>query len=244
MDLHAGAFGVDTILGYIDCMPALKILCVSDHIDPLVYSNSIKQRFADVDFVLSSGDLPLTYYDFIMTGLNKPLYFVFGNHNLDKIGNFKRKYRDYSVMLNQLRLGGTDGVGATYLGGRVLNRNGVLMAGLGGSIWYNGGKNQYTNFGMFLCILRLLPRLLWNRIVHRRYLDMLLTHAPPLGVGDLGDPCHTGFRALSWFLRTFKPQYLIHGHVHLYELNAQRIHRYAETSVINAYNHYVVHLEV
>jgi hypothetical protein len=36
----------------------MKILCVADNIDPLVYSSSIKSRFREVDLVLGAGDLP------------------------------------------------------------------------------------------------------------------------------------------------------------------------------------------
>ena len=60
----------------------MKILCISDQIDPLVYSGSIKERFKDIDLVLCAGDLAMEYVDFIVTSLNKPTYFIFGNHNL------------------------------------------------------------------------------------------------------------------------------------------------------------------
>jgi predicted phosphodiesterase len=59
----------------------MKILCISDTTDPLVYSPNIAERYADVDCVISAGDLPLKYYEYILSSLNKPLYFVFGNHN-------------------------------------------------------------------------------------------------------------------------------------------------------------------
>lgn len=56
----------------------MKFLCVSDQIDPLIYSTGIKERFKDVDAVLCAGDLPLDYIDFIVSSLNKPTYFIFG----------------------------------------------------------------------------------------------------------------------------------------------------------------------
>ena len=37
----------------------MKILCVSDQIDPLIYSVNIKERYRDVDLVISAGDLPM-----------------------------------------------------------------------------------------------------------------------------------------------------------------------------------------
>jgi Icc-related predicted phosphoesterase len=43
-----------------------------------------------------------------------------------------------------------------------------------------------------------------------------------------------------WFMRRFKPRYLLHGHVHLFDLNAPRISRYYETDVINIFSSYVL----
>lgn len=218
----------------------MKLLCIADHVDPLVYSTSLKSRFADVDFVISSGDLSLEYYDFIVSSLNKPLLFVYGNHHLDDREIYRRKAE--GDVVDQGRV--YHGIGATYIEGRVVRPKGLLVAGLGGSIWYNGGENQYTDFTMFLSIVRLLPGLLWNRVTRGRFLDILVTHSPPYGVNDLPDRCHTGFRVFLWFMRTFRPRYLIHGHVHLYDRNAVREAQYGRTKVVNAYDHCIIQLEV
>jgi Icc-related predicted phosphoesterase len=217
----------------------MKVLCIADHVDPFIYSAGIKSRFKDVDFVLSAGDLALEYYDFIVSTLNKPLFFVFGNHHLDD----RNRYRHREDPLRPITVPIWQGVGATYLEGRVLRFDGLILAGLGGSIWYNGGEHQYTNFTMLLSMLRLMPAMLMHRLFHGRWLDILLTHAPPYGINDLPDPCHTGFRVFLWFMRTFRPRYLVHGHVHLYDRNAAREARYAGTTVLNAYDHVVFELE-
>jgi hypothetical protein len=44
-------------------------------------------------------------------------------------------------------------------------------------------------------------------------------------------------------MRTFRPRYLVHGHVHLYDRNAAREARYADTTVLNAYDHAVIELD-
>jgi Icc-related predicted phosphoesterase len=219
----------------------MKILCVADHIDPLVYSVQIKQRFADIDLVLSAGDLPMDYLGFIASSLNKPVGFVFGNHNLKELPTFSRASRpmlDERSMDAQIR----NHYGATYLDGRVRWVGPLLIAGLGGSMRYNDGEHQFTERQMYRRMVRLIPRLLWNRLVHGRYLDILLTHASPRGIHDKQDPCHIGFRSMLWFMRWFQPRYLLHGHIHLYDLNAQRVTRYRETQVINVYDHYVLEL--
>ena len=217
----------------------MKVLCVSDHIDPFIYSAGLKARLRDVSVVISAGDLALEYYDFIVSTLNRPLFFVFGNHHLEGWERYLRRSDPYGKTAARWE----PGVGATFLQGRVIRSKGLILAGLGGSIWYNGAENQYTNLAMFFSILRLLPGMLWNRIFRGRYLDILVTHSPPYGVNDLPDPCHTGFRVFLWFMRVFKPRYLVHGHVHLYDRNAAREARYGATTVVNAYDHVVLDVE-
>ncbi|TVR57974.1 MAG: metallophosphoesterase [Spirochaetaceae bacterium] len=222
----------------------MKILCVADHVDPIVYSAAIKQRFADVELVLSAGDLPMEYLSFIASGLNKLVIFVFGNHNLKALRIYRPDRSDpvagAAHGLNQPFLG--NAYGATYIGGKVLRTHGLLIAGLGGSIRYNNGENQFTESQMYRKIVRMVPRFVWNRIVHGRFVDIVLTHSAPRGINDRDDPCHTGFKAFLWLMKVFKPRYLLHGHVHLYDLNAVRIARYRETTVINVYDHYILEI--
>jgi hypothetical protein len=219
----------------------MRLLCIADHVDPLIYSTGLKERYGKVDLVLSAGDLTLGYYDFIVSSLNRPLYFVFGNHHVEQKGRYARGDSAFTLPDGPSRW--EDGAGATCLEGRVVRVGGLTIAGLGGSIWYNGGENQFTNFTMFLAILRLMPAMIWHRIFHGRFLDVLVTHSPPYGINDLPDPCHTGFRIFLWFMRTFKPRFLVHGHVHLYDRNAAREARYGSTTIINAYDHVVIDLE-
>ena len=116
------------------------------------------------------------------------------------------------------------------------------MAGFGGSIRYNNGSNQYTEFEMTMRILQILPKLLVNRIFRGRYLDILITHAPPRHVNDLEDPCHRGFKIFRWFLRTFKPECMVHGHIHLYNNNISRVGNCCGVPVINVFKHYLLEL--
>jgi Icc-related predicted phosphoesterase len=219
----------------------MKILCISDHIDPLVYSNSIKERFKDIDLVLSAGDLPMEYLEFIVSSLNKSLLFVFGNHNLSELPRYKNPNTLVSHKWIEDEAG--YGSGATHVGSKVKKEEGLIIAGLGGSMRYNQGDNQYTEFQMKLEILKLIPAMIFNRIFRRRFLDILLTHASPQGIHDKADPCHRGFKSFLWFMRVFKPKYLIHGHIHLYDLSDLRTTRYQDTLVVNAFSHYVIDTE-
>jgi Icc-related predicted phosphoesterase len=214
-------------------------LCISDQIDPLVYSPGIKERFSDIDFILSAGDLPLDYLDFIISTLNKPLFFVFGNHHTNDLKHYKRLINS-PFYINQSEY---MGCGAVHLGTKVKKEGASIIAGLGGSMRYNNGENQYTDFEMFFEVVKLIPRLLWNRIFHGRFLDILLTHAPPRGIHDKPDKCHWGFKTFLWFMNVFKPKYLVHGHIHLYDLSDVRCTKWKKTTIINAYSHYVINVD-
>lgn len=222
----------------------MRILCVADHIDPLVYSTQIKARFKNVDLVLGAGDLPLEYYSFIVSSLNVPLLFVFGNHNLNHLAYYQGKdMADAMRRCDDNYFRGMNATGATYMEDRNKKVQNILVAGLGGSGRYNDGEHQFTEWQMYWRIFRMIPRLLWNRLVHGRFLDILLTHAPPRGIHDKKDKCHTGFKAFISFMNWFKPKYLIHGHIHLYELNEVRRTSYKETLVVNCYDHIVLEFE-
>ena len=92
-------------------------------------------------------------------------------------------------------------------------------------------------------VWRLMPSLLMNRIRYGRYLDILITHAPPEGIHDRTDRCHQGFRAFVTFMQRFRPRYLIHGHVHVYSPNDPVETVYQDTTVLNTYGYRMLEIE-
>ena len=217
----------------------MKILCISDQYDPLIYNSFIKERFSDIDLVLCAGDLPMEYIDFIVSNLNKPTYFIFGNHNLQEYHYYHPTEGYNPQILNEIE----HSHGAEYLGFKVKKVDNLLIAGVSGSIKYNKGKNQYTDREMKAKLIKLIPRLIYNKLKYGRYLDIFLTHASPLNIHDKEDPCHKGFKCFRWFLEKFKPKYMIHGHIHLYDIQDIRVSKYVETTIINAYSHFVLDTE-
>jgi Icc-related predicted phosphoesterase len=221
----------------------MKILCVSDTTDSLIYSDTVKDRFGDIDYILAAGDLSLDYLEFIVSSLNKPLLFVFGNHNLGDFAYYSRKSNFFPshepLELNLTRYFAA-AAGATHIGGKAVREGTLLFAGLGGSMRYNNGENQFTEFEMKLEMFKLFPRLLLNKLFFGRYIDILLTHAPPFGIHDRQDRCHRGFKSFLWFMRVFKPKYLVHGHIHIYGRDEVRRTQYYSTMVVNAYSHIII----
>ncbi len=215
----------------------MKILCVADQIDPIVYSTRMKERFSDIDFVLSAGDLPMEYIGFISSMLNKPILYVAGNHDRKK-----RVPRESLPGFAPLELAPSD-AGATDIGFKLATESGLIVLGVPGSILYNGGDNQYSERAMALRLALLVPRLAWNRLVHGRAVDIILTHSPPKGIHDREDRCHRGFAALLKLIMLAKPRWFVHGHVHLYDLSDVRVSTLGETTIINAFSYWIIDTE-
>lgn len=203
----------------------LRVLAVTDEVDPRIYSTSLRERMGDVDLVISCGDLPASYLEYLTDALHRDVYYVLGNHAEELVREGQRGVPRHP-------LGGTD------LGFKVVTdtRTGVIFAGLPGSPRYSElAPVQYTEWQMTWRILRMMPRLIWNRFRHGRAMDILVTHAPPRDVGDREDPAHRGFKVMRRLIRWAKPTYHLHGHVHLYDRSQCHINTLHETEVINVY---------
>jgi|SRR5579859_1671340 len=199
----------------------MQFLTVSDEVVPLIYNLNVKQRFTDVQTVLGCGDLPFYYLEFIVTLMQVPCLYVLGNHD-------GAEQTDSGEALGEPR-------GCLSIEGRSVLHGGLILAGLGGSVRYNNDAGaQFTETEMLFRMWRLTPRLLLNRYRYGRYLDVLLTHAPPLGIHNGPDRAHRGFRTFLTFMDRFKPRYLIHGHIHRsYGFSMVTETHYQQTLVIN-----------
>jgi Icc-related predicted phosphoesterase len=101
---------------------------------------------------------------------------------------------------------------------RVVDVLGLRIAGLGGCLRYSDGPNQYSErqYGRRARLLR--ARAQWARWRMRDAgrPDVLITHAPPRGVGDAEDPPHRGVQAMHGLVAALAPAVVLHGHVHPY----------------------------
>ena len=182
-----------------------RVLSVSDEIVESLWTDRVAERYGDVDLVLAAGDLPFDYLDFLASALDRPLVFVPGNHDADLSGYTRRR----GLWLQSgfpARYPGPDG--AVNADGLVVEAAGLRIAGLGGSIRYNNGPNQWTERQQTRRAARLV------RAARRRPVDVLLTHSPPRDVGDREDPPHRGFACLHTVVERLKPTVLVHGHIH------------------------------
>ena len=197
----------------------MRILAVSDEECPALWDYYVPGRLKDYDLILSCGDLKASYLSFLVTMSSKPLLYVHGNHD----GSYEHEPPE----------------GCDCIDDRVVTYNGVRILGLGGCPWYHAGPHQYTEQQM-----RRRIRKLTRQIRRAGGVDIVVTHAPPRGVGDLDDSsAHRGFEAFLDFLDTYHPQYLLHGHVHMrYGMDQVRERTYCDTTVINTCERYVLDL--
>jgi len=206
----------------------VKILAVSDRVQEHIYSSAIRTRYQDIEMVFGCGDLPFYYLEYIVTMLTIPVLYVRGNHD-------DRPYHTSDGRVVERAEGCLD------MDGRIVHESGLLVAGIEGSMRYRpDGKCMYNNEEIAFKLARMTPHLLFNKLRYGRYLDVLITHSPPYGIHDRFDLPHTGFKSFLPFMRTFRPRYLLHGHVHHYNPSAITQTRYHDTFVINVYPHAIL----
>ena len=197
---------------------------MSDTVEPILYGGSLARYAAGVEAVVSCGDLPFEYLEYVVTFSGAPLYYVRGNHDPE---------------------GPKAPEGCIPIDGRVVDVGGVVLAGLSGSPWYSGGPNQHTERAMRRRSRALSARISLGRMRGSNPPDVLVTHSPPLGLGDREDVAHTGFEPFLRLIDRHTPTLWLHGHVHLYGPEAREgreAHR-GGTRVVNVYGHRILEVK-
>ena len=204
-----------------------KVLAVSDEVVDSLWTDQVRRH--QVDLVLAAGDLPFDYLEFLIDALDRPCAFVPGNHDADLTGYAEGRGLSLRDGLPAKWPGPAGGLNVD---GRVADVGGLRIAGLGGSIRYSDGPNQWTERQQARRARRVSRAAAWRRMRDGRGVDVLLTHSPARGVGDLEDPPHRGFDCLHDAVHRMRPKLLVHGHVHPYgkQVPDQRI---GDTLVVN-----------
>ena len=170
-----------------------------------------------IDAVISCGDLSVSYLDFVATMANAPLFYVRGNH-------------DWAYEKNP--------PGGTNLHGTVEQIGNLNVAGLEGSPAYRDGIVAFTQRQMWVQALKLEASIIMHGGV-----DILVTHTPPRGFGDLDDAAHRGFDAFNWLLERRKPAYLLHGHVHREYMRCELVRTHPSgTTLVNCSGYQVIEI--
>jgi len=208
----------------------VKILTVSDKVVDKVHSPAINQEFGDVELVIACGDLPFHYLEYIAASLNVPCFLVYGNHDLNVEHTASGPITHHPP-------------GWVDLDERCVRVKGLLLAGLEGSLRYNSdGVHQYSQDEMRGKALRMLPTLFANRLRYGRFLDILISHAPPYGIHDGPDYAHLGFSVFLTMIDRLRPRYVLHGHQHVYGTE-QTLTKRHQTQILNVYPARVIDID-
>lgn len=192
----------------------INITCVSDEEDRYLSSDIAVKRLEKTEFIISAGDLKSSYLEYLTSISNKDLFYVHGNHD-----NF------YDTNPPQ---------GCICIDDDLVIYKGIRILGLGGSYKYSDSKYQYTEQEMKKRI-----RKIKHKIRKAKGVDIIVTHAPIKGYGDMSNYAHQGFECFKDLLIKYEPKYWLYGHVHSnYDLKNQRIFSYNKTLIINVSNYY------
>ncbi len=193
----------------------MKILVIADEESKSLWDFWDKSKVADIDLILSCGDLNAEYLTFLVTMSNVDVIYIHGNHDED----YDRKPPEGCICIDD----------------KIINYRGVRIFGLGGSMKYKPGKYQFTEKQMKKRIRKSWFKLLWNNVF-----DILLTHSPAAGINDMQDLTHRGFECFNQLIAKYKPKFFIHGHVHLSYGKSKRSQTVGETTVVNAFEKYII----
>ena len=193
-----------------------NIECIADEEDSQLYSDRAPSILKDTDFIISAGDLSPRYLEYLVTVSNKPLLYIHGNHDDEMLRNPPE--------------------GCICIDDDLYIFQGIRILGLGGSFRYSNGNFQYTEVQMERRIKKLK-----RKIRKAGGVDIVVSHAPIAGYGDLPDYAHQGFECFNKLLEELKPHYWFYGHVHLnYGQAMNRLHSYKKTMIVNVYDRYSV----
>lgn len=199
-----------------------RLLLLADYVHPAIYRAGFPQGLPPVDAVLAAGDVPGYYLEFLATRLTVPVIYVHGNHQNESVNEGDGRIPPRGVIAAH---------------GRVVEEAGLKVAGWGGVPRYRqNGHGQYSaheaRWG--------LRKLAWSA---RRGVDVLLTHAPPLGPHAGSDHAHRGCPELNHFMARRRPALVIHGHIHEYEgRKLDYTDGASGARVVNAYGYRLVDL--
>ena len=196
----------------------MKILILSDVESKYLWDYFEKEKLEGIDLILSCGDLKPQYLSFLASFTTAPVLYVRGNHD------------------DCYEIDPPDG--CICIEDSIYNFNGLRIMGLGGSIKYNNGKNQYTQNQMKKRVKRM-----WFKLMRNHGFDILLTHAPAAGFHEGDDRAHKGFDIFSELIDRYHPKFFIHGHVHKdYSRNFVRQDQIGDTTVINGYERFTLEI--
>jgi len=166
----------------------VRILAVSDEVERAFDFEANRATLGPIEAILGAGDLKPEYLDFLANAFNVPLLYVLGNH--DRGGGWNEEKHHVPEPMDGawhdvagLRLTGMSW--PTDKGERAIHDQNAAWRQVAAGYLRSRGRRP----------------------------DIVVSHVPPLGIGDAPDDhYHRGFAAYRWLMEKLKPVLWIHGH--------------------------------
>ena len=173
----------------------IRLLAVSDAVDPALDHAVNREALGRIDAIVGCGDLEPSYLGFLADAFGAPLVYVRGNH--DRGGRWSESLAHSPHPLTS---------------GRLIDVGGIPIAPFE---WPGMEHDQALRdeWRAWLDVIRAEAGLLRRRLAGRAAPVLVISHAPPRGVGDAAaDPYHVGYGAYRWLLERLRPPLWLHGH--------------------------------
>jgi Icc-related predicted phosphoesterase len=194
----------------------MKILLVSDEESSYIWDYFEPERFKDIELIVSCGDLDANYLTFLATMIPAAVIYVHGNHD--------KKY-----LVNPPE-------GCISIDDDIFVYKGIRFFGLGGVKSSRNAEFEYTEQQM----RKRIRKRRWDLWKNKGF-DVLVTHAPAYGLGDLPGTFHEGFHAFRSLIDQYNPRYHFFGHVHSrYDHCTKEILKHGDTTLINACGYKII----
>lgn len=173
----------------------IRLLAVSDAPDPALEYETNRAGIEPIDAIVGCGDLEPGYLGFLGDAFGVPVAFVRGNH--DRGGQWTESAAEAPQHLAS---------------GHLVQIDGITVAPFE---WpgLEPGTAQRDETRAWLDVVRASTGLVGRRLSGRSAPVLVVSHAPPRGVGDCdSDPYHVGFAGYRWLLERVRPPLWLHGH--------------------------------
>ncbi len=197
----------------------IRLLAVSDTLDKALEEQRNRQAMGPIDLILGCGDLDCEELSFIADGFDAPLIYVYGNHDAEQ------RWKACKATVPE-----------AMASGAVHREAGIAIAGLTwpGSRGAGASRSERQAWSQALTLAT-------RRLGHDDPL-IVLSHVPPLGLGDIpGNGYHRGFRGYLWLMRRLSPRLWLHGHTPLAGVSTWHVQDGA-TTLVNATGAVVIEL--
>ena len=170
----------------------IRFLVASDVADPSLHHGVNREAIGRLDGILGAGDLDPEWLAFLADSFHAPLVYVRGNH--DRGGQWRDRPLVVPDWLDTGRIERVAGIPIV----------GLEWPGVSGS---DDRRRPGLAWQQAIGIVR---RLIWARLWRAPLI--VISHAPPAGIGDAPDAYHVGFGAYLWLLDRLTPPIWLHGH--------------------------------